>query len=222
MHKYEFSLKLYYFCKKNNNFIFQLKTKKGKINVARYCWSRESTFDFIREEVMKCCNELETIEEQIRYLSFVLLEKQNNPPELDENIGLKPTFEDFMHNEIKYRKLMLKLGDKQTQGLIKITGKIPEVVRIFEAMKDAEIISLKTESAQIGRIFFSEKLEVKNFASTYNARKKDLIEEERSTSSEPLLKFINNLIEISYKSKPEFLDNITNHIEGIRKKSYIR
>ncbi len=77
--------------------------------MARYCWSRESAFDFIREKVMNYCNGLPTIEEQIRYLRFVLLEKKNYPPELDENLGLRPTFEEFIQNEIDDRKEELTL-----------------------------------------------------------------------------------------------------------------
>ena len=184
--------------------------------------SKGPTFDYKREEVMEYCDKLPTIEEQIRYLGFVLLEKKNQPPELDWNIGRMPTFEKFLKNEISYRKLLLKTGNKQTPSLVKITGKLSEVVRIFDAMKTAGIISMRTEASQIGRIFFTEKIDIKNFASKFNARKKDLIEEERSTASEFLLNFINNLIEISYKGKPGMLDKITEHIECIRKKSYIR
>lgn len=195
-----------------------------------YNWARSTTFNFIREKVMKFCIELATIEEQIKYLSFVLLVKKNNPPELDENLGLKPTFEEFIENEIKYRKMLIKMGNKstaclqggQTKEIIKINGKIHEVVRIFEAMKAAEIISMKTEVSQIGNIFFTEKIDVNSFVSRYNARKKDLISEERSTRSESLLKFLNGLIEISYKGKPEMLDKLSEHIERVRKKSYIR
>jgi len=180
-------------------------------------WIERPTFNFIREEVMQYCNDLPMIEEQIAYLCFVLLTKKNHPPELDENIGLKPTLEDFIENEIDFRKFMLTLSNKQTEGITKMRGKMAEVVRIFEAMKTSEIISLKTEAAQIGRVFFSEKMDIKSFALKYNARKKDLIEEERSTSSEPLVKFVNDLIEISFKGKTEILDKISTQIERVKK-----
>ncbi len=181
--------------------------------MARYCWTRESTFDFIREKVMECCNELPTIKEQLSYLNFVLLEKKNRPAELDENIGLKPTFEKFIQNEIEYRKFLLKLEEEETIGLIRIRGRVSDVVRIFEAMKKADIISLKTEATQIGRIFFSEKVDIKDFATKYNARKKEIRDEERSTSSEPLLKFIYSVIETNFKGKPEILDLILEHVK---------
>ncbi len=195
-----------------------------------YNCTNSTTFNFIREKVMKFCIELATIEEQIKYLSFVLLEKKNNPPELDENLGLKPSFEEFIKNEIKFRKMLIKIGNKstaclqdgQSKEIIKINGKLHEVVRIFESMKTAEIISPKTEVSQIGNIFFTEKIAVNSFVSRYNARKKDLISEERSTKSESLFKFLTGLIEISYKGKPEMLDKISEHIERVRKKSYIR
>jgi hypothetical protein len=182
-----------------------------------YSWAKGSTFDFIREEIMEYCSELPSIEDQIGYLAFVLKEWKNNPPELDQNIRRIPAFEIFIQNEIEFRKLLLETDNMLTPGVVKITGRVPEVVRIFEAMKSSEIISLKTEASQIGKIFFSEKFDVKTFAAKYNARKKDLIAEERSTRSETLLKFLKGLIEISYKGNPEMLDKISEHIERVRK-----
>ncbi len=117
--------------------------------MARYCWSRESTFRFIREKVMKCCNGIETIEEQIRYLRFVLLEKKNHPPELDENLGLRPTFEEFIQNEIDYREKGLSFGklcsDKKRneaaeQDLIWWKGTEPQIIYFFELLFRAGLI----------------------------------------------------------------------------------
>ena len=183
-----------------------------------YAWAKGPTFDFIREEIMEYCSELPSIEEQIGYLAFVLKEWKNNPPELDQNIRRTPAFEIFIQNEIEFRKFLLETDNMLTPGVVKITGRVPEVVRIFEAMKSSEIISLKTEASQIGKIFFSERIDVKTFAAKYNARKKDLIEEERSTTNESLLKFVNDLIETSYKGKPEMLDKLSGHIERVRNK----
>ena len=181
--------------------------------MSHYNWTREQTYDFVRENVMKYCGTIPTIEQQIRYLEYVLLEKRNRPPDLDENLGLKPTFEKFVKHEIKYRKFLMKFTDKQTAGITKITGRVSDIVRIFEAMKRSEIISFKTEATQIGRIFFSEKADIKNFELSYNARKKEIRDEERCTSSEPLLKFVNDIIETNFRGKPEKLDLISDHIK---------
>ncbi len=117
--------------------------------MARYCWSRESTFDFIREEVMKCCKELPSIKEQLSYLNFVLLEKKNRPSELDENIGLKPTFEEFIKNEIEYREKELSFEklcynkrkiEPTEQELIWWKGTEPQVIYFFELLFRAGLI----------------------------------------------------------------------------------
>ena len=181
---------------------------------------REDCLDFIREKVMEKCETYETVEEQIKYLRFVLKEKRTKPPRLDENLGIKPNFEEFIQEEIDYRKSLLETSDKQTPGIVKMNGKISEVVRIFEAMKDVGIISTNVEASQIGRIFFRETVDVKLFAAGYNARKKDLIEDERNTSSEFLEKFIDRLLEISFRGKRDILSRIVNHIGTLKNRIY--
>ncbi len=117
--------------------------------MARYCWTRESTFDFIREKVMEQCNKLPTIKEQLSYLNFVLLEKKNRPTELDENIGLKPTFEKFIQNEINFRKEELSISklcyDKKENGakeleLIEWKGTEPQIIYFFELLFRAGLV----------------------------------------------------------------------------------
>ncbi|MHB8579911.1 MAG: hypothetical protein ACYDA4_08620 [Ignavibacteriaceae bacterium] len=117
--------------------------------MARYCWTRESAFDFIREKVMECCNELPSVKEQLSYLNFVLLEKKNRPPELDENIGLKPTFEEFIQNEINFRKEELSLrklcldkrgNEPAEQDLIWWKGTEPQMIYFFELLFRAGLI----------------------------------------------------------------------------------
>ncbi|MDP3150661.1 MAG: hypothetical protein Q8N83_16195 [Ignavibacteria bacterium] len=181
---------------------------------------REDCFNFVREKVIAKCGEFEIVEEQIKYLRFVLKEKKNNPPEIDENVGLKPSFKEYIQEEIDYRKSLLETSDKQTPGIVKMNGKISEVVRIFEAMKDVGIISTNVEASQIGRIFFRETVDVKSFAAGYNARKKDLIEDERNTNSEFLEKFIDRLLEISFRGKWDILSRIVNHIGTLKNRIY--
>ena len=79
-------------------------------------------------------------------------------------------------------------------------------------MKAAEIITLKTEVSQIGSVFFTEKLDINGFFTRYNPRKNGLISEENITKRESLLKFLNNLNEISYRDKLEMLSKISGHI----------
>lgn len=187
--------------------------------MSSYDWATGPTFNYDRDEVMEYCSALSTIEQELGYLAFVLKERRNNPPELDCNIGRSPDFESFIQNEIEYKELLRGLSSEFSSDIVKITGKVSSIVRILEAMKYSEIISLNTEASQIGRMFFSEKIDVLSFASKYNARKKDLVEDERRTSNEALVKFVIQLIEMSFKGKIEILDRISDHVERIRKNS---
>jgi hypothetical protein len=117
--------------------------------MSRYDWTRESVFDFNRESVMEYCNRLPSIKEQLSYLNFVLLERKNRPPELDQNIGLKPTFEEFIENEIKYREKELSFGklcpDKRKSNpieneLIGWKGTESQIIYFFELLFSAGLI----------------------------------------------------------------------------------
>ncbi len=117
--------------------------------MSRYDWTRESVFDFNRESVIEYCNLLYSIKEQLSYLNFVLLERKNRPPELDQNIGLKPTFETFIENEIKYRERELSFGklcsDKRMSNpieneLIGWKGTESQIIYFFELLFSAGLI----------------------------------------------------------------------------------
>ncbi len=66
------------------------------------------TYEFVRENVMKHCSKMETLAEQIYYLRYCLYRWKNYPEELDANIGLKPTFGDFIREEIRFRKFLIE------------------------------------------------------------------------------------------------------------------
>ena len=120
--------------------------------MSRYDWTRESVFDFNRESVIEYCNRFHSIKEQLSYLNFVLLERKNRPPELDQNIGLKPTFEEFIENEIKYRERELSFGklcpDKIMSNpieneLIRWKGTEPQIIYFFDLLFRADLIQQK-------------------------------------------------------------------------------
>lgn len=181
--------------------------------------SEFKTFNFKREEVIKECERMVTLEEQLRYLRFVLKEKYNQPTELDYNINIKPTFEDFIRAEIEYREYLLKLPEKNQTGLVKIKGKTVDIVRIFEAMMDAKIISSKTEIPQLAKIFFVEPLEGKKFVDQYYARKDEINDIGRNSNSRELVDFVKKLIEKSFSKKEKILDELAEHILQLNKNS---
>ena len=111
--------------------------------------NREDCYDFIREKIMARCGEYETVEEQIKYLRFVLKEKKNNPPEIDENVGLKPSFEEYIQNEIEYREKELVLsktengkrkGANKEHELIWWKGTEPMLMYLFQLLYSANLL----------------------------------------------------------------------------------
>lgn len=98
---------------------------------------------------MAKCGEFETVEEQIKYLRFVLKEKKNNPSEIDENVGLKPSFDEYIQNEIEYREKELVLLNTDKSGskgiindddLIWWKGSEGQLVYLFEQLVKAHLV----------------------------------------------------------------------------------
>jgi hypothetical protein len=63
------------------------------------------THNFVREDVLKQCNEFCTNEKQLDYLRWVEKEKKINPTDLDYNIRRTPSFEKWIRIEIEYREM---------------------------------------------------------------------------------------------------------------------
>lgn len=179
---------------------------------------------FYLPDLLKECNELPTLTEQIDYLETALEEWEINPPELDLNGEIDPPFEKRLQIEINRRRRNIEI-DKVTNtvsmqnGIVKITARygIADITRIFEAMKKAEIIDSKTESPQIAKIFFEEQIEKVSFQRSYNARKND-VKRGVNSYSEELLKFIKVLIKDSYSKKDEELLQISEFINKLLNK----
>lgn len=177
---------------------------------------KDFTFNFEREEIEKKCEAYATLNEQIRYLECVLKEYKTNPPDLNVNYGISPTFEEWIEGQLRWLSYLINEPESKVEGFVKIIGKMSDIVRIFEAMKNKEIISTVTEAAQIGRIFFRDNTEIKKFASNYAARKKDTIKEGRTTVSEPLVEFVKELIQISFKGRNDELDSLRNFLDKMK------
>jgi len=98
---------------------------------------------------MAKCEEFETIEKQIKYLRFVLKERKNNPPEIDENVGLKPSFEEYIQNEIEFREkesVLLNSDKNGSKGIINDDdliwwkGTEGQLIFLFEQLVKAHLV----------------------------------------------------------------------------------
>ncbi len=101
---------------------------------------------------------------------------------------------------------------------IKVKSSITDIVRIFEAMKTAEIISMKTSVAQFAELFFSETIDVKRYEANYNARKSETINLGRNSNSKQLENFVKIIINDSFDKKDRVLESIIRNIEQIQKR----
>lgn len=186
--------------------------------------------EFILNEVMEECNSLKTIEAQIEYLNYVLKEYLINPPRLDPNGEINPTFKERMEIEIEYREKELLLRKQDVTSNIKTSSnpkiQIPEndgltdLIRIFTSMKNAEIIDKQTSITNIARIFCETENEVKEFASKYYASEKNTRDYKRNSNSKKLFEFICDLIENAYDKKPDKIDELHDFLDQLRKDSY--
>lgn len=177
---------------------------------------KDFTFNFEREEIEKKCEAYATLNEQIRYLECVLKEYKTNPPDLNVNFGISPTFEEWIEAQLRWLSYLINESESKVEGFVKINGKMSDIVRIFEAMKKTEIISTMTEVVQIGRIFFRDNTNMKKFVDAYKGRKSDTIKLERSTTSEPLVEFVKELVKISFKGRNDELDSLRSFLEKMR------
>ena len=100
---------------------------------------------------------------------------------------------------------------------IMIKSGLSDVVRIFEAMKEAGIISLKTEVKQFAELFFSEVTDKSSFERKYNATKSRMKKEESSSNSKELFEFVTGLISTSYKGKGAEIERIIKRLEEMQK-----
>lgn len=174
------------------------------------------TFNFVREDIIKKCEEFELLTEQIKYLECVLKEYKTSPPELDENYGIVPTLEDWIESHLRWRKFLLDEPKSNAAGLAKIKGRNIDVdiARVFDAMIESDMIWSGTEVKQIVRIFFSERIDIENNVASYNARTNE-IEKGRKSNSKTLMKFIKILIEKSYKGKDNAIFELQEFLEKL-------
>ena len=81
-------------------------------------------------------------------------------------------------------------GDAKNIERMKVKSSLTDVVRIFEAMKESEIISNKTPVKEFAAMFFHEPTEKYLFERNYNATKSRLKNDGSSSNSDELVEFI--------------------------------
>ncbi len=104
-------------------------------------------------------------------------------------------------------------------NIVKIKGKygLVDIARIFEAMKNAGIISTKTEVSQIAQIFFTDTLERTKFITKYNSTKSDIKKNFTNSNSTELVEFVKILISSSFDKKGSELLELEKHISELQK-----
>ena len=117
-------------------------------------------------------------------------------------------------------KLWIKKGGDSSLPEVErvmIKSSLADVVRIFEAMKESGIISLKTEVQQFAELFFGEVTDKISFEKKYNATKSRIKKEGSSSNSKELFKFIINILSSSYNGKEVEIEKIIKHLESIQR-----
>lgn len=168
-------------------------------------------------------NKLSSVGESNKYyisVETVEILKKNIFDEMDGLNNLKTAF------EIEIKKLGDSLNEPfgygsetDTGNKILIKSGLSDVVRIIEIMKEADIISARTNAVQIAGIFFSEP-ELKNsFDKKYTAIKSKLYRNGHASNSEPLMNFTKILIETSFGKKDHKLDELIEFIEEVQRRN---
>ncbi len=104
-----------------------------------------------------------------------------------------------------------------TGNRIKAKSGITDIVRIFEAMKEEEVIWSNTPVKDIAELFFIESADKYLFEKRYNSIKSRLKKEESSSNSEALIRFVITLCRKSFNDKEYALEKIIRSLEEIQK-----
>jgi len=125
---------------------------------------------------------------------------------------------DKLYNELSGITVNENRAGEHNINKLYITSNMTDIVRIFEAMKDAEIISSKTtNSGKIAGLFFHEPLEKKKFQAAYNAIKRDIKNNNRNSNSNELANFIKLFITDNFAKKPEVLEELSDLLRNMQK-----
>lgn len=101
---------------------------------------------FLYKDVLEECSNYKAVEEQIDYLRYVLREYQINPPRLDPNGEIKPSFKERIEIEIEYREKLLHGKQVTVQGeKIVWVKKREDFVALMDVLMNLNFILSKRE-----------------------------------------------------------------------------
>lgn len=129
---------------------------------------------------------------------------------------------------VKQKFNITQLDDERTENFnetknytgikkINVKSSITDIVRIFESMKKAGIISTKTTTKQIAELFFTEVMDLISFEKKYNAAKSKIDNYNHSSNSNELINFLKLLTEDSFKNKDLRIEELIHYLERLQK-----
>lgn len=184
---------------------------------------KEKVYDvrgFKFEDIMEESKKFVAVMEKIKYLKYVKKEWVNDPPEIDPNGPWAKPLDVRLENEIEV--LEDEIEDGETEGTERDSDrmitkiKLPDgkgyadLVRIFEAMKNVEIIDRNTKVTEIAQLFTVDK---ETFTSNYYATRSGLKSYKHNSISNKLYKFIIEVIKEAYADRPNKRDELVEEIE---------
>ena len=142
----------------------------------------------------------------VRDIKCVLEGMSNIKKVLEDDIAVIET------TEGKEEKATLGTGNR-----IKAISGMTDIVRIFESMKDGDVIWSNTPVKDIAEIFFREPADKFLFEKRYNSIKFQLKKDGSSSNSEALVKFVIDLCKKSFHDKEYALEEIIKSLEEMQK-----
>ncbi len=166
---------------------------------------KEATNKLVREE-QKYYLVLKAGSNIVRDIQNVIEGMRNIEEVLEDEAAVIKT------TESKEEKATLSTVDR-----IKVKSGMSDIVRIFEAMKEEEVISSKTPVKEIAELFFSEPADKYLFEKKYNSIKSRLKIDGSSSNSEELVMFVITLCRKSFHDKEYALEKIIKSLEELQK-----
>jgi hypothetical protein len=209
-------------------------------NIVSEC-KRFEEYEFLYDEEILDDEELDKIFPGITRIFFSLIENPTQKQLKDtillyhkekSQVDYKAFFENarILIKEVN-SDINIKTEEMKSSGMndlmhypaykIKILTGISDIVRIFESMKKAGIISNKTGIKQIAEIFFTEVQDINSFEKKYNATKNRLQKEKSVTRSCEVFSFIKYLCEDCYSNNELKTDELISYLRKLQSPNII-
>ncbi len=144
------------------------------------------------------------------YTSLSITESRDAKMVIDK---IEEEINNFLSDITRTYLANVTLPSTGTSEKISIIGKKVDIVRIFEAMLKAGIISSKTEIKQIAQLFFTDPIDISSFEKNYNATAHRLKDQASLSTSKNLNHFIKLLSE---RLRQQDVDDLITHLEKLK------